>query len=125
MSKVYEFFDKDGGENLYNVLFNWNGHSLESQQAFSQIMSFGDSAYEWWKKLNWIEYCENEKYFGVILTDKKRNYIDFGVYETEYVESKYYIKKSVVEWAMKNAKSWGHMKNILRKNFKCKSIEKK
>ena len=122
MSTVANFFEKNNGEMIYLSIWSWQGHSLESRKAYRSVMPDSDTAYEWFKKLKFVETCENEKYFGVITTTEKRNYVsECGAYEEVEEESKYYIKKNIVTWAIKNCKSHRHLLNTLRKNFNKKS----
>ena len=119
MKTIEKLFEKDNGAILYTTLYSWQGHSLESKQTYRGIMSDSDSAYEWFKKLKDVEFCENQKYFGVTLISEEREYTsECGAYDEFEVYTKYYIKKSVILWAIKNCKNERHLINTLRKNFK-------
>ncbi len=104
---------------LYTAIYNYQGESLASYEAKRSVISCSDIAYEWVKKLVDFEIVENQKYLGIIITESKKIYNEYGGYEEVEEVTKYYIEQSIVNFVEK-LNDYRYQINTLKKYLKIK-----
>jgi len=106
-------------ELLYTAIYNYQDESLASYGAKRSVISHSDIAYEWVKKLVEFKIVENQKYLGIITTESKKIYNEYGGYEEVEEVTKYYIEKNIINFVEK-LNDYRHQINTLKKHLKIK-----
>jgi len=115
MKAIFE----NNNELIYTSLYNYQDVTLEQGKAIRSVVSSSDMAYEWYKKVD-MDFCENEKYFGIILTTYRKKFLtEFGDFELIPHTEKFYIKKDILNY-IDTLNDWKHQLNTLRKYLKRK-----
>lgn len=115
MKAIFE----NNNELIYTALYNYQDVTFEQGNAIKSVISISDMAYEWYKKTD-ITFCENEKYFGIVVTTQTKKFLsECGAFDLIDNVEKFYIKQEVINY-IDTLNNWKHQLNTLRKYLKRK-----
>ena len=110
---------EDNNEMIYTAIYNYQDKTVSQASAYRSVMSKSDMSYEWYRSLYGFEVVENDKYYGIVITTERKKYLseDESNYDTIHTSTKYYIKKSTVQF-IESLNDYRHGMNILKKHLK-------